>query len=130
MLCDELQVNVRAKFQIFVSVLGFESILLDQMKEQNFQGYHCIAVTSVVNIKKFNKCKLSSNNEWVNLHAISLTSAERQKAVWMPFLNVFGQEMIGIELFSVFAPNIGSSMQRVEIYEQCYTGRNLKFAWC
>lgn len=65
--------------------------------------------------------------KWYRLFtdAIALTSREGQETVRMTFLHVFRQEVIRIEFFSIFAPNIRSSMQSVEIDQHCYAGRYL-----
>lgn len=59
-------------------------------------------------------------------NAVALAAGERQKAVRVSLLDVLGQEVVGIEHLRVLAPDVGSTVQRVEIDEHCDSRRNLK----
>jgi hypothetical protein len=46
----------------------------------------------------------------------------------MSFLDVFGQEVVGVEFLCVIAPDVFSAVQSVEVDEQCDPGWNLELA--
>jgi hypothetical protein len=46
----------------------------------------------------------------------------------MSFLDVFGQEVVGVEFLCVIAPDVFSAVQSVEVDEQSDPGWNLELA--